>query len=146
MVDGFQVLEARATGADAILLIVAALADEDLQHLAATARGMELDVLCEVHDRAELERAVALGFTVVGVNSRNLHTMQVDPQTQIDLARLLPPNCLRVAESGIRNASDIASMRTAGYDAFLVGESLMREPDPAAALAALLQRDASPAL
>jgi indole-3-glycerol phosphate synthase len=140
MVDPFQVLEARAAGADAILLIVAALEDAELASLYAEAREMELDVLCEIHDREELGRAVALGFTLIGVNSRNLHTMQVDPQTQIELAQLLPRTVLRVAESGIRNAADIARMTDAGFDAFLVGESLMREPDPGAALASLLGR------
>ncbi|HEX9199602.1 MAG TPA: indole-3-glycerol phosphate synthase TrpC [Acidobacteriaceae bacterium] len=143
IVDPFQILEARASGADAILLIVAALKDEALTSLYQEARRMELDVLCEIHDRQELDRAVALGFSVIGVNSRNLHTMQVDPQTQIDLAQRLPDGVVRVAESGIRSASDIATMQAAGYDAFLVGESLMREPDPGAALAALLQREYS---
>jgi indole-3-glycerol phosphate synthase len=141
MVDPFQILEARAAGADAILLIVAALEDEDLKRLSQEARSMELDVLCEVHDRLELERAAALGFTVVGVNSRNLHTMEVQPQTQIELAQWLPATAVRVAESGIRNLSDIVRMREAGYNAFLVGESLMRQPDPAAALAGLLERE-----
>jgi len=144
IVDPFQILEARAAGADAILLIVAALEDSDLKGLFAEAQRMGLDVLCEIHDGEELQRAVALGFTVIGVNSRNLHTMQVDPQTQIDLARMLPPSAVRVAESGIRSAPDIAVMREAGYDAFLIGESLMRQTDPAAALAALLEREVSP--
>jgi indole-3-glycerol phosphate synthase len=144
ILDPFQILEARAAGADAILLIVAALADADLKTLYAEARRMELDVLCEIHDREELERAVALDFSVIGVNSRNLHTMEVQPQTQIELGRLLPATALRVAESGIRHAADIAHMAEAGYDAFLVGESLMRQPDPAAALAALLERTYSP--
>jgi indole-3-glycerol phosphate synthase len=138
IVDAFQILEARAAGADAILLIVAALDDEDLKRLYAEATRMELDVLCEIHDREELERAVALEFHVIGVNSRNLHTMKVDPQTQIELGQLLPPGVVRVAESGIRDAADIARMQDAGYGAFLVGESLMRESDPAAALAGLL--------
>jgi indole-3-glycerol phosphate synthase len=144
MVDPFQILEARAAGADAILLIVAALTDTELKSLYAEAQRTGLDVLCEIHDREELERAVALGFTVIGVNSRNLHTMQVDPQTQIDLAKTLPQTALRVAESGIRDASDIARMTEAGFDAFLIGESLMRQPDPGAALAALLAREVSP--
>ena len=141
IVDPFQVLEARAASADAILLIVAALADEDLKSLYAEARRMGLDVLCEIHDREELARAVALGFSILGVNSRNLHTMQVQPQTQIDLAQRLPRTAIRVAESGIRSASDMAQMSEAGYDAFLVGESLMRQPDPGAALATLLERE-----
>jgi len=144
ILDPFQILEARASCADAILLIVAALPDADLKTLYAQAQSMDLDVLCEIHDREELERAVALGFSVIGVNSRNLHTMQVDPQTQIDLAQQLPPTVLRVAESGIRDASDVAHMAKAGYDAFLIGESLMRQPDPAAGLAALLEREYSP--
>ena len=143
IIDPFQILEARAAGADAILLIVAALNDEDLKNLSQEARRMELDVLCEIHDREELNRAVALGFTVIGVNSRNLHTMRVQPQTQIDLAQCLPDGVVRVAESGIQSPSDLATMRDAGYDALLVGESLMRQPDPGAALAALLEREYS---
>jgi indole-3-glycerol phosphate synthase len=105
---------------------------------------MELDVLCEVHDRAELDRAAALGFTVIGVNSRNLHTMQVEPQTQLELAQWLPRDAVHVAESGIQSAADIARMRNSGYHAFLIGESLMRQPNPAAALSSLLQRNAAP--
>jgi indole-3-glycerol phosphate synthase len=140
IVDAFQVLEARAAGADAILLIVAALGDAELKRLYAEARRLELDVLCEIHDREELERAVAVGFTVIGVNSRNLHTMEVQPQTQFDLAQLLPQTAVRVAESGIRSTADIAQMVQAGFDAFLIGESLMRQADPGARLAALLQR------
>jgi indole-3-glycerol phosphate synthase len=143
MVDAFQVLEARAAGADAILLIVAALTDAELTSLHAEARRMELNVLCEIHDREELQRAVGLGFTVIGVNSRNLHTMQVEPQTQIELAQLLPSGAVRVAESGIKSAADIARMVEAGFDAFLVGESLMRESDPGTALASLLGRAVS---
>jgi indole-3-glycerol phosphate synthase len=143
ILDPFQILEARACGADAILLIVAAHTDEDLQALFREAKRMGLDVLCEVHDREELERASALGFTMVGVNSRNLHTMQVLPQTQIELAKLLPRRMVRVAESGIRTAADIVRLQEVGYDAFLVGESLMRQPDPAAALATLLEREYS---
>ncbi len=142
--DPFQILEARAFGADAILLIVAALTDGELASLAAEARRLELDVLCEVHDREELERAAALGFTLIGVNSRNLHTMEVRPETQMELAEHMPATALRVAESGIRTSTDIARLQSAGYGAFLVGESLMRQPDPAAALAALFQRELSP--
>lgn len=144
IVDPFQILEARAFGADAILLIVAALTDGELASLAAEARRLELDILCEVHDREELERAAALGFTLIGVNSRNLHTMEVRPETQMGLAEHMPATALRVAESGIRTSTDVARLQSAGYGAFLVGESLMREPDPAAALAALFQRELSP--
>jgi indole-3-glycerol phosphate synthase len=139
IVDSFQVLEARANCADAILLIVAALSDAELAALFAEANRLGLDVLCEVHDRAELERAIALGFTLIGVNSRNLHTMQVQPQTLFDLAAHMPARALRVAESGIRTADDIAGLQAAGYGAFLIGESIMRQPHPGEALAALLQ-------
>jgi indole-3-glycerol phosphate synthase len=143
ILDPFQILEARAAGADAILLIVAALTDASLRSLRDEARRMELDVLCEVHDRTELDRAATFGCTLIGVNSRNLHTMQVEPQILIDLAPRLPRNAVHVAESGIRNPEEIAQLRSAGYHAFLVGESLMRQPDPAAALSALLQREFS---
>jgi indole-3-glycerol phosphate synthase len=144
ILDPFQILEARAAGADAILLIAAALSDTTLQALRDEARRFKLDVLCEVHDRAELDRAVSLGFTVIGVNSRNLHTMQVEPQTLIDLAQWLTRDAVHVAESGIRNAAEIAQLRCAGYNAFLVGESLMRQPDPATALSALLEPEPVP--
>ena len=140
ILDPFQILEARAASADAILLIVAALTHAELKTLRDEARRMELDVLCEVHDRAELDRAAALGFTVIGVNSRNLHTMQVVPRTQLDLAEWLPREAVHVAESGIRTASDISQMRKSGYHAFLIGESLMGQPDPAAALTGLLEQ------
>jgi len=142
IVDAFQIVEARAAGADAILLIVAALSDAELRALYAEAKRLELDVLCEVHNAAELDRAAALGFTIIGVNSRNLHTMQVDPEAQIALASRLPETVLRVAESGIRTAADIARMADAGFKAFLIGESLMREKNPAAALAGLLSPQA----
>lgn len=141
MVDPYQILEARAYGADAILLIVAALSDRELTTLADEARRLQLDILCEVHDRAELDRAAALGFTLLGVNSRNLHTMEVRPETQLELAQTMPSNTLRVAESGIRSLADIARLQSAGYGAFLIGESLMRHPDPGAALATLLERE-----
>ncbi len=137
ILDPYQIVEARAFGADAVLLIVAALSDPELRVLARVAREMQLDVLCEVHDREELERAVALGVHLIGVNCRNLKTLQVNPQTHHDLARYLPPNVLRVAESGIRSSNDIDRLLSVGYDAFLVGEALMRQPEPAAALALL---------
>ena len=140
IIDPFQILEARAASADAILLIVAALSDAKLETLRDEARRMALDVLCEVHDRAELDRAAALGFTIIGVNSRNLHTMQVQPRTQLELAEWLPRTAVHVAESGIRTASDISQMRAAGYNAFLIGESLMGQPDPAAALTSLIEQ------
>ena len=141
IIDPFQILEARAAGADAVLLIVAAHTDKDLAELAAAARRCELDVLCEVHDREELNRAVGLGVEVIGVNSRNLKTLEVDARVPMDLVRFMPTNVLRVAESGIRTAADVERLLKVGFDAFLIGEALMRQPDPAAALALLSGRD-----
>ena len=141
ILDEFQILEARAAGADAVLLIVAAHEDSTLLALAAAAQRMSLDILVEVHDRDELERATQLGAAMIGVNSRDLKTLQVDPRVHLDLARLLPAEVLRVAESGIRGPSEIERLLGVGYDAFLVGEALMRQPEPAAALALLNGRD-----
>ena len=143
MVDEFQIMEARAHCADAILLIVAALTDAELKHLRASARDLQLDVLCEVHNRAELDRALHLGCELVGVNSRDLRTFAVDTVAAEELAQHLPLNVVRVAESGIGLHADIERMTRAGYDAFLVGESLMRQPDPGAALQALLHAPAA---
>lgn len=141
VIDPIQILEARASGADAILLIVAAHQDEDLLSLATTARKLNLDVLCEVHDAEELKRAVGLGFDVIGVNSRDLKTLQVHPQRHEELIARMPANVIRVAESGIRNVEDVHRLLDAGFDAFLVGEALMRQPDPSAALALLLDTE-----
>jgi indole-3-glycerol phosphate synthase len=141
ILDPFQILEARAAGADAILLIVAAHDDATLKTLAKEAYAQRLDVLCEVHDREEIERAKDLGFELIGVNSRNLKTMAVTVQTHLDLLPYLPANALRVAESGIRTPEDIERLIAGGYDAFLVGEVLMRQPDPAAMLALLTGQD-----
>jgi indole-3-glycerol phosphate synthase len=138
MVDSFQMLEARAAGADAILLIVASHTDTDLRSLAAAAAAHSLDILCEVHDRAELNRAIDLGFTTIGVNCRDLKTMQMLPEAHAELAEHIPTGGIRVAESGIRTTEDLARLRGLGYHAFLVGETLMRQPDSAAALATLL--------
>jgi indole-3-glycerol phosphate synthase len=138
MVDEFQVLEARANCADAILLIVAALTDAELRTLRDSARAYGLDVLCEVHDAEELQRAVALDCECVGVNSRDLRTFEVSLDRAVELAALLPKSAVRVAESGIRTAADMQRMRAAGYEAFLIGESLMRKPAPGKALAELL--------
>ena len=138
MVDEFQVIEARAAGASAILLIVAALNQADLTHFQQQARRFGLDVLCEVHDEDELARAVDAGFDVIGVNNRNLHTFEVYLSTAIRLAVSMPGGVLKVAESGIHSAEDIRRLRDAGYDAFLIGESLMKAADPAQALQALI--------
>jgi len=140
IVDEFQLLEARAYCADAVLLIVAALSDPNLLALAARARAYELDVLCEVHDSAELERALDAGCTTIGVNNRDLHTFRVDLNTSLQLAEVMPLGVVKVAESGIESGDDIAQLRAAGYDAFLIGESLMRAPQPGEALRSLLHR------
>ena len=144
MVDEFQVLEARANCADAILLIVAALTDAELKRLRESARAQGLDVLCEVHNAEELTRVLDLGCDAIGVNNRNLHTFDVRLETSLELADRLPPERLRVTESGIHTAADISRLRAAGFDAFLIGESLMRQPDPAQALASLLTASSAP--
>ena len=139
MVDEYQIVEARAHGADAILLIVAALTDSELTTLKDAAHRYELDVLCEVHAADELQRARDLGCDAYGVNNRNLKTFEVRLENSLDLAEQLPRGAVHVAESGIHSADDIQRLRAAGYHAFLVGESLMRQPSPGAALAQLLQ-------
>lgn len=138
MVDEFQVLEARAHRADAILLIVAALSDKELIRLRSSAHDQQLDVLCEVHDEEELHRAIDAGFDLIGVNNRNLHTFQVDLNTSLQLAALMPAGVVKVAESGIETRDDILRLRQAGFDAFLIGESLMRATRPGEALRELL--------
>jgi indole-3-glycerol phosphate synthase len=143
ILDPFQILEARAAGADAILLIVSAHTYTSLSDLRDEAISMGLDVLCEAHDREEMERAIDLGFDLIGINSRDLRTFSVHPERLFELAPAMPKNIVMVAESGIRTAEDIARLRDAGYQAFLVGEALMRQPDPAAALALLLDREYS---
>jgi indole-3-glycerol phosphate synthase len=138
IVDEFQLLEARANSADAVLLIVAALTNAELNRLAVGAGLHGLDVLCEVHDEGELERALDAGCDLIGVNTRDLRTFRVDGETAFRLAERLPKNVLRVAESGIRSAEDIARLRAAGYQAFLIGETLMRADAPGEALRALV--------
>jgi indole-3-glycerol phosphate synthase len=146
ILDPFQILEARAAGADAILLIVSAHTDAALSDLRDQARSFGLDVLCETHDREEMERAIALGFDLIGVNSRDLRTFSVRPEVLTELAESMPKDAVMVAESGIRTAEDISRLQDVGYHAFLVGEALMRQPDPAAALALLLDREYSPGI
>jgi indole-3-glycerol phosphate synthase len=140
ILDPFQILEARAAGADAILLIVKAHTDAALSDLRDEALSRGLDVLCEAHDREELERAVQLGFDLIGINSRDLRNFSVRRESLLELARFMPAGPLMVAESGIRSAEDIEKLHDAGYGAFLIGETLMRQPDPAAMLALLLDR------
>ena len=139
IVDEFQVLEARANCADAVLLIVAALSSKELSALAAAARSHGLDVLCEVHDGEELQRALDAECDLIGVNSRDLRTFKVELETALSLAEKFPAGVVRVAESGIRSSEDVARLRAAGYHAFLVGESLMRADSPGMALRELVR-------
>lgn len=143
IVDEFQLLEARAYRADAVLLIVAALTHDDLVALHRRARELRLDVLCEVHDSAELDRALAAGCELIGVNNRNLHTFHVDLSASLQLVDRIPSGVVKVAESGIESGEDIARLRDAGFDAFLIGESLMRAANPGEALRALLSESVS---
>ncbi len=138
LVDEIQLLEARAHCADAVLLIVAALADYELRHLTLKSRELGLDTLCEVHDKRELSRALDAGCDLIGVNSRNLRTLEVDLGTALRLGPQIPAGAFRVAESGIQSAGDIHRLRAAGYQAFLIGESLMQADSPGAALKQLL--------
>ena len=138
ILDEFQLLEARALCADAVLLIVAALTQTELANLHRRAGELQLDVLCEVHDGVELQRALDAGCDTIGVNNRDLHTFRVDLNTSLQLAGLMPAGVVKVAESGIETGDDIASLRAAGFDAFLIGESLMRAPHPGDVLRQLL--------
>jgi indole-3-glycerol phosphate synthase len=138
IVDEFQLLEARANSADAVLLILAALTQTELMRLARGARSRGLDVLGEVHDEEELQRALDAGCDLIGVNTRDLRTFKVDAETAFRLAERLPQNVVKVAESGIRSGEDISRLRTAGYQAFLIGELLMRAERPGAALREVL--------
>ena len=140
IVDPYQVAEARAAGADALLLIVSALPQDDLVGLLAEVRALGMEALVETHDRQEVARALLAQARVIGVNHRDLDTFQLDMTLATSLRPLIPPGRLLVAESGIRTADDVSRMQGAGIDAVLVGESLMREPDPGSALCKLLGR------
>ena len=141
IVTDTQVVEARAAGADAILLIVAALDDAALARLIARARDVELAALVEVHDRDELARAKTAGATIIGVNSRNLKTLRMNPHVFSDLAPDLVRTGVSVAESGLGSGADLRTLGALGYDAFLIGERFVTEADPGQALSAIL-RDA----
>jgi indole-3-glycerol phosphate synthase len=142
VVDPWQVWEARAAGADAVLLIVAALDDGALRDLLAVAGEAGLGALVEVHDRRELDRALAAGSRIVGVNNRDLRTLGVSLETSLALAPAIPDDVVAVAESGIGTGADVRRLREAGFDAFLVGEHLMTAPDPGTALERLLEEAA----
>jgi indole-3-glycerol phosphate synthase len=138
IIDELQIVEARANCADAILLIAAALSQEELVALSKCAEQFQLDVLCEVHDEEELGRALDAGCDLIGVNSRDLRTLKVDLGVAFRVADILPHDVVAVAESGIASGGDIARLRSAGYDAFLIGESLMRADSAAVAFATLI--------
>jgi indole-3-glycerol phosphate synthase len=138
MLDPWQVYESRAMGADCILLIMAALTDAMAIELEGIARGLDMDVLAEVHDRRELDRALGLQTPLIGVNNRNLRTLKTDLQTIQDLAEFVGPDRLLIAESGIKTPDDVRRVGEAGAQCILVGESLLRQPDVGAAVHALL--------
>lgn len=138
VVTPYQVLEAAACGADAVLLIAAALDDRDLTSLIALAASVGLAALVEVHDREELDRAGHAGATLIGVNSRNLRTLQVDMGILDRLAPHMPPAVTAVAESGLRTPDDLRRLQAVGYDAFLIGERFMTDPNPGNALGELI--------
>lgn len=132
-----DVLDARIMGADCVLLIAAALNDDELGEFHGLAREVGLDVLVEIHDEAELDRALAVGATLIGVNQRDLVTFEVDTARAVRLAPQIPAGVVRVAESGIRDAVDVAELGAAGYHAVLVGETLVKHSDPVAGVAEL---------
>ncbi|MFE1573234.1 indole-3-glycerol phosphate synthase TrpC [Comamonas odontotermitis] len=137
MVDPYQIYESRAMGADCVLLIAACLDDAQMAEMEQIARSLDMAVLVEVHDGAELERALKLKTPLVGINNRNLRTFEVDIQTTLDLQKRVPADRLLVTESGIMTRDDVKTMRDAGINAFLVGEAFMRADEPGEALAAL---------
>ena len=139
IIDPYQVYEARTIGADCILLIVAALNDMQLQELSSLAHELAMDVLVEVHDEAELQRALALDTRLIGINNRNLRTFEVSLQTTIDLLPQIPSDRIVVTESAIHSPQDVTLMRQHNVNTFLVGEAFMRADDPGAKLAELFR-------
>src|SRR5580698_1444142 len=137
-IDPWQVWETRATGADAFLLIAAVLHDETLRDLIELGRKLDIEPIVEVHSRGELDRALACGARIVGVNNRDLRDFSVHLETSLELVKAIPDECIAVSESGLRTHDDLARLRDAGFDAFLIGEHLMKSPEPAAALQSLL--------
>jgi indole-3-glycerol phosphate synthase len=140
VIDPYQIVEARAAGADAVLLIVAALGDRELGDLLAEAHRLRLDALVETHDSEEVRRALAAGATIIGINHRDLRTFDMNMDLAVNLRPSIPADCVVVAESGLRSHADVEKLERAGVDAILVGETLMQAPDPVAALRELLGR------
>ncbi|MDX2021572.1 MAG: indole-3-glycerol phosphate synthase TrpC [Deltaproteobacteria bacterium] len=139
MIDPYQVVEARAFGADAILLIVAALPDATISQLLAQAHDLKMDVLVETHDEAEIARALSVGASLIGINHRDLRTFAMDMDLAVRMRSKIPNDRILVAESGLKTSADVARMKAGGIDAVLVGEGLMRQQDPGQALRQLLE-------
>jgi indole-3-glycerol phosphate synthase len=138
IVDPWQVWETRASGADAYLLIAAILSDAALRELLDLGRSLMMEPLVEVHTREELDRVIAAGARIIGVNNRDLRDFQVHLETSLTLVEAIPEDCIAVSESGLRSHEDLVRLRRAGFDAFLIGEHLMSDPDPAASMRALI--------
>jgi len=136
-IDEFHVIEAAAHGADAILLIAALLSEQEMRRFRELAGSLRMGALVEVHDESELDAALGSGAEIVGVNNRNLHTFEVDLATSLNLVRRIPTGVVKVAESGIHSRADVVRLSDAGFQAFLVGEHLMKSADPAAAIEGL---------
>jgi indole-3-glycerol phosphate synthase len=141
IVDTWQVWESRAGGADSFLLIAAILSDQTLADLLALGRSLKMEPLVEVHTRRELDRAINARARIIGVNNRDLRTFETRVATSLDLVHAIPDDCIAVSESGLRTHGDLTNLRRAGFDAFLIGEHLMKEADPAVPLRALLGSD-----
>lgn len=145
IVDEYQLYQARLNDADAVLLIASALSEIEFQALYSRARDLQLEVLCEVHDEAELDAAAHFGVDIIGVNSRNLKTLEMDPKLHVELARLLPTSVLRIAESGLSSGAEMRKLKVLGYQGFLIGETLMKADHAGQALANLLAEARPPA-
>lgn len=141
MIDPYQIYESRALGADCILIIIAALELSQAQELSELGEELGMDVLVEVHNEAELETALSFNPHMIGVNNRNLKTLDVDVETSFDLLSLIPDTVVKIAESGISDSQTIKSLQEIGYDGFLVGESLMRQTDIGSAVRKLLRKE-----
>jgi indole-3-glycerol phosphate synthase len=138
IIDPWQVWEARAAGADSFLLITAILDDVALREMLRLGRSLEMEPLVEVHSRQELDRALTARARIIGVNNRDLRTFEVRLETSLDLVEAIPEDCVAVSESGLHTQDDLARLRRAGFDAFLIGEQLMREADPSGPLSELI--------
>lgn len=143
IVDPWQVWEARAAGADSFLLIAAVLPDAALRELLDLGRSLAMEPLVEVHAREEVDRALAAGARIIGVNNRDLRDFQVRVETSLSLVEMIPQDCIAVSESGLRTHDDLHRLRLAGFDAFLIGEHLMKSPDPARGLRELIAAPAA---